>query len=152
MYERRLRFPLFESFSVIRRLALLFIVLPALELFMLYLLMNALPFGMILTATLVVGTSVSGVLLAKRQGTSCWLDLHRHLDRGEAPTQPIANGILILAAAALLIAPGFLTDLAGILLLIPPIRRAVIAYALFRFEAHRRRRPTAMSPSGIIDV
>jgi len=121
------------------RLVLLLIGLPALELFVLYMLANSLPFGQIVTVLLVLGTGFLGVSLARYQGMGCWLELHRQLDRKETPTQPIANGILILIAAALLIMPGLITDVTGILLLIPPIRRGVIAYTLYRFEAYRLR-------------
>ena len=130
------------------RLVLLLIGLPTLELFVLYLLTNSLPFGAVVTILLVLGTGLLGVFLARYQGMNCWLELHRQLDRGETPTQPIANGILILTAAALLILPGLITDLTGILLLVPPIRRAVIAYTLYRFEAYRfRMRQQPIPPS-----
>ncbi len=137
------------------RLALLFIGLPTLELFVIYLIMNLLPFGTILTILLILGTGMLGASLAKYQGMYCWTELHRQLDRGETPTQPIANGILILLAGGFLIMPGVITDISGILLLIPPVRRMVIAYALYRFEAYRlklRQRPVSSPQNEIIDV
>ena len=139
---------------MIWRLVLLVIGLPTLEVFVLYLLMNTLPFGTLLTVLLVLGTGVLGVFLARSQGMHCWRELNRHLDQGETPTQPIANGILILAAAVLLIMPGLVTDFVGILLLIPPIRRMVIAYALYRFEVYRlkTRQRSEPPPNDVIDV
>ena len=142
--------------SVLWRFVLFFIGFPVLELFILFLMMNGLgPFGIILTVLLIVGASILGVGLLRYQGLSCWFEIHRQLDRGELPTQPIADGVLILMAGVLLITPVLLTDLLGLLLLFPPIRRMVFGYTLYRFEVHRmktRQRPTTPVPDEVIDI
>ena len=137
------------------RLSLFFIVLPMLELFILYLMMNFIPLGTILTILLILGTGLVGAALVRYQGVNCWLELHRRLDHGEMPTQTIVDGILILLAGVLLITPGLITDLMGILLLFPPSRRMVFGYTLYRFERYRletRQRSTPPPSNEIIDV
>ena len=134
------------------RLALLFVLLPTLDLLGLWFFSSV--FGLLTTLLLVVGTGIFGVLLAKRQGLHCWLELNRQLDYGETPTLPIMNGILVFLAAGLLIIPGIITDVFGLLLLIPPVRRLVISHILLRFEAYRaqtRRRQAPKDPD-VIDI
>ena len=134
------------------RLLLLFVGLPTLELFILYLMMNVL--GTITTFLLIFVTGLVGAFLVRYQGMSCWIELHRQLDCSGMPTQLIAEEILILIAGILLITPGPITDLVGFLLLLPPVRRAVVAYAFFRFEMYRlrtRQRPSTAS-NETIDV
>ena len=138
------------------RFALFFVGFSLLELFILFVMMNwAGLFGIITTALLIFGGSLFGACLVRYQGINCWLEAHRQLDRGEMPTRPAADGVLILIAGVLLATPGLITDLLGILLLFPPFRGMVIAYTLFRFEVYRlkTRQKTATPPQDdIIDV
>ena len=123
-----------------------------LELLILYVMMSSF-FGMILTFLQIFGTGLFGAALVRYQGKRCWAELHRLLDNGEKPTQPITDGSLILLAGVLLVTPGWITDLAGILLLFPPIRRMVLGYALYRFEKYRiKTRQHTPPPSEVIDI
>jgi UPF0716 protein FxsA len=56
------------------------------------------------------------------------------LDTGEVPTTDLLDGVLVLAAGALLIVPGFITDIIGLALLVPPVRKLVRATALRRLQ------------------
>ena len=126
-----------------------------LELFILYAMISFIPFGTVLTFLHIFGTGLFGAALVRYQGKRCWTEFHRQLECGEIPTQSITNGILILLAGALLMTPGLITDLMGILLLLPLVRRMVFGYSLYRFESHRlkTRRHTPTPPSNeIIDV
>lgn len=77
----------------------------------------------LLMVAVVVGTAIAGMLIARRQGLNRWRGLRQELSQGKAPASGIIDSVLILVAAVLLITPGILADLTGILLLIPQTRR-----------------------------
>ncbi len=66
--------------------------------------------------------SVVGAYLVKREGLNAWRRAQAQLRAGEIPAAELVDGALILFAGALLLTPGFLTDLVGLLLLIPAMR------------------------------
>lgn len=116
---------------------LVFVLLPVLEILLLWALSGAI--GWLNVTFLVLGTGAIGVLLARREWYACLNALHTRLDRGEQPTETIVEGILIFVAGFLLVVPGLLTDLVGILLLVPPVRRYTMRYTVRRFMLHRQR-------------
>jgi len=95
-----------------------------------------------------------GAFLARRAGVRCWIELNRQLDRGETPTVPVLNGVLILLAALLLILPGLFTSLVGLVLFFPLIRTFFVSYIVLHFEAQRlqTRKRDAPSQPEIIDI
>jgi UPF0716 protein FxsA len=99
--------------------------------------------GIIPTLLLLFGISIAGAWLLKQQGMTTWNRLREATARGEIPTKEVTDGAMILFGGALLLTPGFLTDVVGLLLLLPPSRAAV--KRLFRrvwerrSEARRRR-------------
>lgn len=105
------------------RLLLLFTVVPLVELSLLLALHERI--GLMSTVALVLATGVLGTALARRQGLGVWWRVQECLARGEAPTDALVDGALILVAAAVLITPGVLTDALGFVLLIPPLRALV---------------------------
>lgn len=79
------------------------------------------------TLALVILSGVVGLSVMRRQGQSALADLQKAgRDFGD-PTRPIAHGALILLAGFLLLIPGFLTDVLGLLLLIPPLRTGLLS-------------------------
>jgi UPF0716 protein FxsA len=86
------------------------------------------------TLAIVVGTAVAGVWLIRSQGLRAGEGIRRAMAARSDPAAGLAEGALGLAAALLLILPGFLTDAMGLLLLIPPVR-AMVAAALARRAA-----------------
>lgn len=78
------------------------------------------------TIVLVIGVSLIGALLVKREGLGVIARVQEGFSGGRLPSDELADGAMIFFASALLLTPGFLTDFFGIGLLIPPIR------ALFR--------------------
>lgn len=74
------------------------------------------------TLGLVILSAAVGLALMRRQGQSALAELRRTGQTLGDPTRPIAHGALILLAGFLLLIPGFLTDAAGLLILIPPLR------------------------------
>jgi UPF0716 protein FxsA len=81
------------------------------------------------TLAIVVGSAILGTALVRHQGARAMADLRRAMNELSDPTAPLAHGAMILLAGALLITPGFLTDTIGLLLLVPPIRRALMRWA-----------------------
>ena len=106
------------------KLLILFIVLPLLDLWLLFTLADGLVrFGV--TVGLVVATGIVGASLAKRQGLAAWKNFNAELGRGALPADAMLDGVLILLAGAVLITPGLITDAIGLALLVPPLRRVV---------------------------
>ena len=88
-----------------------------------------------LTVLFVLGTGALGAWLIRWQGWRAWRNIREGLARGEAPAESIQDGLLILVAGLLLITPGVLTDLVGVLLLVPPFRRALGKWLRRRWRA-----------------
>jgi UPF0716 protein FxsA len=109
----------------LRRLsAVLFLILllavPAVEVFVF--IEVGLAIGWVLATVLLVGTSVLGVLLLRVQGRSALRRVSLALSEGRPPGAAALDGALGFLACILLVAPGFVTDVLGVLLLFPPTR------------------------------
>jgi UPF0716 protein FxsA len=101
-------------------IALLILVVPVVELFVI---VNvAYRIGFFETLGLLILISVVGAWLLKREGTAAWQRLRAALARGEVPTREAIDGALILFGGALLLTPGFLTDVVGLFLIFPGTR------------------------------
>lgn len=90
------------------------------------------------TVLAVIVTSVIGTLLARRQGLEVYRLLILQLDRGELPSDTLLDGVFILLGGFLLMAPGFFTDAAGFLLMVPYIRGIARLFAKRRLEKMAR--------------
>jgi UPF0716 protein FxsA len=95
--------------------------------------------GLLPTLVLLLVVSVAGAWLAKREGLAAWRRFQLAVADGRVPTVEVADGAMILLAGALLLTPGFLTDVVGILLLLPPTR-AMARRLAPRLAARRLRR------------
>jgi UPF0716 protein FxsA len=111
-------------------LVVLFVLVPLAELYVIIQVGQA--FGALNTIVLLILISMIGAWLMKREGISVWRRFQRQVETGHVPGREIADGVMILSAGALLMAPGFLTDLVGIALLLPPVRAAVRAVVMRR--------------------
>ncbi len=107
--------------SILSRLALLFVAIPLLELFLLIRLGGAI--GLMPTLALCVLTGVAGAWLARREGLRALFSFQERLTRGGVPGRALMDGLCILLGGALLLTPGLLTDVVGFSLLLPPSRR-----------------------------
>jgi UPF0716 protein FxsA len=92
--------------------------------------------GILNTLALLILVSMVGAWLAKREGLGVLRRMQGTLNAGRVPGAELIDGFLVLLAAALLITPGFLTDIVGVLLLLPPVRAAV-RLSLRRYFVHR---------------
>lgn len=113
-------------------LLLVFLVLPILELYVFVQVAGAV--GFLSALFWVVVATILGVWLVKQQGLGVLRRANEKVSRGEPPTDELVNGILLLVAGGLILAPGFLSDAVGLLLLLPPVR------ALLRGPLKRRFR------------
>lgn len=118
------------------RLALLFIVVPIVEL-MLLIRMGQIV-GLLPTLALVVTTGVVGAGLARLEGLKTLWTLQSELAQGRLPAQAIMDGLAILVGGALLLTPGILTDILGFSLLLPRSRRAIQERVRARLEKRMR--------------
>ncbi len=104
-------------------LLLLFTLVPVMELWLL--LQIGQMTSTLFTISLIIVTGIIGAALAKHQGLENLRKLQTGMSSGQAPTDTLIDGLLILVAGAVLITPGVLTDLFGFSLLIPPLRSVI---------------------------
>jgi UPF0716 protein FxsA len=117
-------------------LLVLFILVPIIELAVIIQVGQAL--GVLPTIALLLAVSFVGSWLVKREGIGVWKRFRRQIESGAVPGKEIADGAMIMLAGALLLSPGFVTDVVGILLLLPPVRATIRATVMARL-AHRMR-------------
>ncbi|MEC8039075.1 MAG: FxsA family protein, partial [Pseudomonadota bacterium] len=92
--------------------------------------------GLWWTLGTVLLTAIVGTALVRSQSTSVLARINEQLAVGEIPARALFDGLCLLAAALLLLTPGFFTDAIGIALLLPPVR-ALIAPLLLRWAQRR---------------
>jgi UPF0716 protein FxsA len=88
------------------------------------------------TLAIVVLTAFAGTALVRSQGSQALHDIRSRFDRMQDPTDGLAHGAMILFSGALLLTPGFFTDAIGFALLIPAVRRRIMAEVRRRITVH----------------
>jgi UPF0716 protein FxsA len=111
-------------------LALLFLLVPIAELYVIYQVGDAI--GIWWTFLLLAADSLLGTLLLKSQGRAVWQRFNDNLAQGRVPHREVLDGVLVIFGGAFLITPGFLTDIVGMVLLIPPSRSVVRRFLVRR--------------------
>ncbi len=101
-------------------LLIFFIALPIAELYVIIQVGQAI--GILPTLALLVLDGFVGAALARSQGRNAWERFNRALGEGRVPARETFDGAMIILGGALLLAPGFITDVFGFALLIPPTR------------------------------
>jgi len=89
------------------------------------------------TLLIVLLTAITGSYLVRNQGLRELANLQRSFSELDDPTEPLANGAMILFAGALLLTPGFFTDIVGLSLLVPGVRRAAFVWAKSRIKVKK---------------
>jgi UPF0716 protein FxsA len=112
------------------KLFLAFTLIPFLEIYLLIKIGSHI--GAFNTVIIVILTGFLGALLARYQGLQTLLRVRESLHRGEIPASEMLDALLILLAGIVLLTPGFLTDIAGLILLIPRAR------SLFKIRIRRK--------------
>jgi UPF0716 protein FxsA len=109
----------------------IFVLVPLAELYVIIKVVGP-ALGAPLTIALLAADSLAGAWLMKSQGRAVWRRFTETMNAGRIPHREIVDGVLVIFGGAFLITPGFITDILGFLLLIPPTR------ALFRRGLQRR--------------
>ncbi len=110
---------------MLRWILVLFVVVPLTELYLLLWLSSLIGFWP--TVALVLVTGVLGGSFAKREGIKVWREWRAAMHELRPPEQGVIDGVLVLLGGVFLIAPGVLTDAAGVCLLIPATRKRIAA-------------------------
>jgi UPF0716 protein FxsA len=105
-------------------LVVIFIGVPIAELYVIYMVGDAI--GVLPTLLLLAADSVLGSLLLRSQGRSVWRRFNEAMAAGRVPHRELQHGVAVIFGGAFLITPGFLTDIVGLLLLLPPTRAVVL--------------------------
>jgi UPF0716 protein FxsA len=101
-------------------LLVLFVVVPAIEIYVLIQVGQAI--GALPTVALLAADAVLGTWLLKREGRKAWTAFRQALEARRVPGKEVADGALVVLGGAFLITPGFVTDVLGVLCLLPPTR------------------------------
>lgn len=111
-----------------RLLLFLIIVVPALEIGVL--LLSGKTIGVIPTVLLIILTGVCGAWLAKKQGIETLRKAQQQMQSGQIPGETLIDGLCILVGGIFLLSPGFLSDIVGVLLLVPISRNLLKPFLL----------------------
>ncbi|WP_239161939.1 FxsA family protein [Acrocarpospora phusangensis] len=126
-------------------LFLAFLVVPVLEIWVL------IQIGQVIggwqTVGLLIADSLLGAWLVRREGRRAWAALQSALQSGRMPERELADGGMIVAGGALLLTPGFITDIAGFFLILP-FTRPLARRGLRWFLGRRVQAMSARSPYG----
>jgi UPF0716 protein FxsA len=121
----------------------LFITVPLAELYVIIKVGEAI--GAPWTILLLAADSVLGSVLLRSQGRAAWRRFNEALAQGRMPHREVLDGVLVIFGGALLITPGFITDVFGLLMLLPPtrplVRRLLTRRLSRRVEVRIRRTP-----------
>jgi UPF0716 protein FxsA len=130
----------------------LFVVVPFAELYVILQVVGP-AIGAVPTILLLAADSVLGSILLRSQGRAVWRRFNEALAAGNMPHREVIDGVLVIFGGALLITPGFLSDIVGLALLVPAtralVRRVVIRRLGNRLVVGVTRR--ANRPSGVPD-
>src|SRR5919197_313127 len=118
-------------------LLLLFIVVPIVEIYVIIQVGQAI--GALWTIALLIADSILGSMLMRSQGRAAWRRFNEAIAGGRIPAREVLDGVLIVFGGALLLTPGFVTDIFGLAFLLSPTR-AVLRHALVARFAHRMTR------------
>lgn len=114
--------------------ALLFVVVPLLELYLVVQASQA--FGLGWTVLLLIADSVLGAILLKREGAAAFRALREAVRAARVPARELADGALVLVGGTLLLTPGFMTDALGFFFILP-FTRPLARRALTKVIAQR---------------
>jgi UPF0716 protein FxsA len=133
-------------------LVLAFVVVPLIELVAIIQVGQIIGTGW--TVALLVADSLVGAYLLKRESRRAWRDFRAALSAGRFPGDEVTQGALVIVGGTLLLTPGFVTDVVGLLCLLPPTRAigsrvirarivpGVVLGGAASSAGRRRRRPT----------
>lgn len=127
----------------------LIIVLPFVELWVI--IQVSRDAGLLPTIALLIAISIVGTSVIKREGLKVYREFTAAIARGQEPSRQVVHGVCLLAAGVLMLAPGFISDCAALLLMLPPTRN-VIARIVLRGSRSRITVIRATHTGPIVDV
>jgi UPF0716 protein FxsA len=127
-------------------LVALFIAVPLAELYVI--LQVGEWIGAVPTILLLAADSVLGSLLLRSQGRAVWRRFNQALQQGAMPHREVQDGVLVIFGGAFLITPGFITDVLGLLMLLPPTRAAIRRLAMRAISRRLRLRVESAQERG----
>lgn len=111
-------------------LIVLFVTVPIAELYVILQVGDAI--GVVPTIALLAADSLLGAILLRAQGRSAWRQLNEAMSERRVPHRELLDGVAVVFGGAFLLTPGFITDVVGLLLLIPPTRALFLRVAVRR--------------------
>src|SRR5205823_12147267 len=139
----------------------LFVFIPIAELYVILKVGDLI--GILPTLALLVADSLFGAWLMRSQGRAVWRRFQGTMEAGRIPHREVFDGVLVIFGGAFLITPGFLTDIVGAFLLLPPTRalirrlvrrrieRRAVAGAVGGARRRSRRRPGGAGGDGDVE-
>ncbi len=118
------------------KLFLLFALVPVAEIYVLVTVGSSI--GAFPTIALVILTALAGAHLARLQGMSVMQRIRENLDQGFMPAEELLDALLIFLAGMALLMPGFLTDICGLLILLPATRGIFKRWLRTKFDQWRQ--------------
>jgi UPF0716 protein FxsA len=133
----------------------LFLIIPVSEITLFVLVGGQI--GVLATIGLVILTAAAGSILLRWQGMKALARIQIELAANRVPSKELVQGVMILLAGLLLMTPGFLTDMLGLLLFIPPVRDAVWRFLSARvnvqtFGGGFAQRGAGRAEPGVVDL
>jgi UPF0716 protein FxsA len=113
-------------------LFLIFIVVPIAELAVIIQVGEAI--GVWWTIGLLIADSILGATLMRSQGRAAWRRFNETLAAGRPPAREVLDGVLVIFGGAFLLTPGFITDIFGVIFLLPPTRAIIRRLLVKRFS------------------
>ena len=131
-------------------LAVLFLLVPFAELYVIYKIGDAIGYWWVFV--ILAADSLLGAYLLRSQGRVVWARFNRTLSEGRVPHREVIDGVLVIFGGAFLITPGFISDILGVFLLLPPTRsiarRIVVRRLGRRLTVAAPRRPADYDVEG----
>ena len=130
--------------------ALLFLVVPIVELYVILQVAHAI--GVLNTIGVLILDSIIGAWLMKREGLGVLRRLQTKLEGGELPGTELVDGFLILFGGALMLTPGFVSDIIGMIAILPPTRAVLRKVLAKRFRSAVISRSQGTDFGDVIDL
>jgi len=99
--------------------------------------------GVLPTIALIMGAMLAGVILLRLQGKGVIQRIRKELAKGQVPDRHLIEGMMLIMAGILLIIPGFVSDIFGILLFLPPVRALLWWFMAKRVKSSIKFTPPA---------
>ena len=108
-------------------------------------------FGAMNTIIMILATAILGAVLVRIEGLSTLSRIKNSVQRGELPTIELISGGILIISAVVLLTPGFITDVLGLLLMSPSLRRRVASIVAQKIFV-RQERSSGANSGKIIDT